>query len=80
MLISEIIAALTVIRDKHGDLHVLHRDDWRDFLVESVSYEPASDVSWGGDREVTPAHVLITGDLHGWNSKGEMKNAWKDEG
>ena len=51
MTITEVVARLEAIRASHGDLVVLHHDDWNDFVVDAVDVfdEPVK-------------HVLITGE------------------
>ena len=54
MRISEVVERLLAIKGEHGDLHVLHHDDWDDFVVESVLYiEPGE----------FPAVVVIEGEF-----------------
>lgn len=57
MKISEVVTALEAIRAEHGDVEVLHLDDWDYMMVEAVQFEAA--VTEGGTTQ--PAHVRIDG-------------------
>lgn len=62
MTISEIIAVLTALKDQHGDLPVLHENDWTHFLVDRIEFMPARDGNDPLEDCKEPAHVVLFGD------------------
>lgn len=69
MLISELVTALEAIKAAHGDVIVMHHDDWTEFLVEQVTFKPpAGDSTWQ-----EPAHVLLTGEARDFDGRGGLR-------
>lgn len=64
MTISEVIAALQSVMSERGDLEVLQRDDYDDFVVESVDIVEAYKYSDEGHK--TPEYVVLSGDRRLW--------------
>lgn len=65
MKTSELIAKLQDILSEHGDVIVMHHDDWTDFVVEAVTFDDGGSVDLspsGRVRRVRLPHVLITGE------------------
>ncbi len=76
MRISEVLAALTAIYAEHGDIHVLHHDDWNDFLVETVRVEPAQDGTDPIHDMAHPTHVVIEGERQFFEPDGTFTRVY----
>jgi hypothetical protein len=57
MTISELIAALEVVRDQHGDLPVYVWDDWYDFALDRLGEQHAIDDAYAS--LVRPVRVVL---------------------
>ncbi len=69
MRVSELIARLAAIQAEHGDVLVTHHDDWDDFYVEKVEYEPAV---YEPPSYHEPARVLIRGERYSVDQEQEF--------
>lgn len=63
MNISELIKQLAEVQESHGDLPVFHYDDWDEFSVEEVNV--VQELPYDAES-VTPKHVLLGRDQHGF--------------
>jgi hypothetical protein len=60
--ISDVVRSLEAIKAAHGDLPVLHENDWNNFLVERVEFEPFRDGTDPIENCKQPAHVVLYGE------------------
>jgi len=60
MKVSEAISILTSLLQEHGDLDLVHHDDWTEWHVESIEYQPGEQKT-SSYPELQP-YVLILGE------------------